>query len=390
MNLAEPSRVAYLVPSLAPTGPVRVALDLIRNLDHGRYQPLVIPLRAHDPRLVRSVAQDLNATIRPLSAPWWRGRGELLRMLREGGVEILHAHCYKPMILASTLPRGIAKILTIHNWPWLDYPETYGRLKGLAMWRAERAFLSRFDAVVPCSKALATGLAKRRPPESLVPAIQNGVDPTQFAAGRAVLRAMVRREFGIPEDAVMFIVVGKLIARKGVPAVISSYIAAGLKNARLLVVGEGPDMAACAQSAAGRSDVVMTGFRGDIASLLSASDIYVSGAGTEGLPLSVLEAYRCGLRLLLSDIPAHREVLEDCPQTGFLFATPAGLADLMRLEHAHAPWARKGSVQREHFSATQMAARYQHVYDIVLGKNLPDDDAKEEHDESVPGCAQLQ
>ena len=390
MNLTEPSRVAYLVPSLAPAGPVRVALDLIRYLDRTRYQPLVIPLRAHEPRLVRSVAQDLNAAIRPLSVPWWHGRGELRRIMRDAGVEILHAHCYKPMVLASTLLRGPARVLTLHNWPWLDYPETYGRLNGLAMWRVEHAMLNRFDAVVPCSKALAASLTERRPPGSLVTAIQNGVDPTQFAAGRAVLRAKARRELGIPDDTVVFVVVGKLIARKAVPAVISSYTAAGLKNARLLVIGEGPELETCARLAAGRSDVVMTGFRGDIASLLSAADIYVSGAGTEGLPLSVLEAYRSGLRLLLSDIPAHREVLADCPEAGFLFQTPADLADLMRLEHAHAPWARRRSVQREHFSATQMAARYQHVYDVVLGKNLPDDDPKEEHHESVPGCAQLQ
>ena len=43
---------------------------------------------------------------------------------------------------------------------------------------------------------------------------------------------------------------------------------------------------------------------------MNISDVYVSASKSEGFSISVLEALSCGLGLLLSDIPSHREVVE--------------------------------------------------------------------------------
>ncbi len=44
--------------------------------------------------------------------------------------------------------------------------------------------------------------------------------------------------------------------------------------------------------------------------VLGATDVFLSTSRGEGLPIAVLEAMACGCALVLSDIPAHRELVE--------------------------------------------------------------------------------
>ncbi len=51
---------------------------------------------------------------------------------------------------------------------------------------------------------------------------------------------------------------------------------------------------------------------------LFQSDVYISSSTLEGLPISVLEGMYCGLPAILSDIPQHREVGENCDAVSIL------------------------------------------------------------------------
>ena len=53
--------------------------------------------------------------------------------------------------------------------------------------------------------------------------------------------------------------------------------------------------------------------------LLNLADAFVSSSETEGLPLAVLEAISTGKFVYLSDIPQHREILEEYPYAGKLY-----------------------------------------------------------------------
>ena len=379
--MAEPITVAQLIPSLSPTGPIRVVLDLVKYLDRSRYVPVLVPFEVSSSEAPAAVSREFGVEVRPLNTPWWfGGRTEVSNILTSTDAGLVHVHCYAPMVLAASLRRSIPKMLTLHNWPWLNYRELHGGFRTALMWGIERSLLRRYDAVAPCSKSLALDL-QNRGCGPVVP-IQNGVDPEQFSATTTEQRAAARRALGIPPAATVFVCVGQLIALKGVLSVLAGYVAAGLDHARLIVVGEGPLAPQCKAVAAGRSDIVIAGFRSDISLMLSAADIYVSASATEGMPLAVLEAYRAGLWLLLSDIPAHREVLEGEAGTGVLYQRTEDLGAVMRREVNRLSGCRHTKAGREQFSSLEMARQYQRVYDrLITGSRCPkasEDSVKQE------------
>jgi len=102
---------------------------------------------------------------------------------------------------------------------------------------------------------------------------------------------------------------------------IFEYLTKRLPEARLLLVGEGERLRACMALAGnlGLSERVdFLGLREDISELLQNASIFVSCSEAEGLPNVLLEAQASGLPVVASDIPAHREVLNELVH-GFLF-----------------------------------------------------------------------
>jgi glycosyltransferase involved in cell wall biosynthesis len=116
------------------------------------------------------------------------------------------------------------------------------------------------------------------------------------------------------------------------------------------------------------SRVRFLGFQRDVAPLLASADVYISASETEGFPLSVLEARRCGLYLILSDIVSHREVLESEPGGGTLFQPghTRALREVLVSSHAALTTRPLPHTPPSMFSAAQMADRYNDLYDRLL------------------------
>jgi glycosyltransferase involved in cell wall biosynthesis len=85
-------------------------------------------------------------------------------------------------------------------------------------------------------------------------------------------------------------------------------------HARLALCGEGPlhDTLAAQVSAKGLEErVIFAGFVGNVASWLKRADVAITISETEGHPNAVLEAAAAGAPLVLSDIGAHRAIVDD-------------------------------------------------------------------------------
>lgn len=111
--------------------------------------------------------------------------------------------------------------------------------------------------------------------------------------------------------------VGQLLPRKGVSHLIGS-LAAACRESDLsaLLCGDGPqrDDLQMLASQCGVADKVR--FLGQVSknrvwSLMKAATVFAFLSEHEGCPNAVLEAMACNCPVLVSDIPAHREILDD-------------------------------------------------------------------------------
>ena len=149
----------------------------------------------------------------------------------------------------------------------------------------------------------------------LIAAIGNGVDPLQFHPAReAAERAATRRLLDTADDAVVVLVVGRLVAEKGYPELLE---AMRRVDAVLWVVGDRlpSDHASPIDRAlekirrdrelSGR--VKLLGYRSDVPALMRAAAIYTLPSHREGMPRSIIEAMLTGLPVVATDIRGSRE-----------------------------------------------------------------------------------
>lgn len=159
----------------------------------------------------------------------------------------------------------------------------------------------RAGGLLAVSKALAADMTALGMPAGKIRVHHTGVDLDRF-------RPQPRKP-GPP----LILTVGYLIARKGQSLVIDAL--RHLPDARLLIVGEGPDRAALtAQIAAlGLEDKVSllgTVPHEDLPALFSAADVMVLPSASEGLANVWVEALACGTPIVIADVGGAREVVD--------------------------------------------------------------------------------
>ena len=135
--------------------------------------------------------------------------------------------------------------------------------------------------------------------------------------------ASVRNEFGFPADALLVSTIGALHPRKSHELFIEAavQISAAEPRARFLIIGEGELQAELEALAASRglgARLVFTGVRGDVARLLSATDVYVKPGVLEGfIGITVLEALGLGKPVVAFETEDVKMVLTD-GETGLI------------------------------------------------------------------------
>jgi glycosyltransferase involved in cell wall biosynthesis len=106
-----------------------------------------------------------------------------------------------------------------------------------------------------------------------------------------------------------------LIAMKNPLTLLQAFRADAAADSRLVFIGEGslrPLIERDVEATGLRDRVETTGLieRDQVFQRFADADLFVSTSWGEGLPVAVLEAMACGLPVILSDIPPHREIAE--------------------------------------------------------------------------------
>ena len=145
--------------------------------------------------------------------------------------------------------------------------------------------------------------------------LRNATDLRRFSAARDA-RAARRREAGIADAAPVVAVVGRIYPVKGHKGMVEimAEVARTCPDAVLLVIGDGPDRAACealAERLQVGSRTRFLGQRSDIPGWLAAADVVAVPSLSEGLPIAAIEAQAAGRPVVAYDVGGLPEVVND-------------------------------------------------------------------------------
>lgn len=256
-----------------------------------------------------------------------RAFGQLLAQFGRLRPDILHTHNPKPGILgriAGRMTRVPLVVNTQHGLyaqpddRWQRRWPVYGAERVAAAF-ADRELVQNLEDVTTLVEVL-------RVPARKVVHLGNGVDLSRFdpAAVDPAARPRVRAEWGVTDDEVVGLVVGRLVREKGLAELVAA--ARTLRDAdtpaRLVVVGPTDGDKADALDPdrlveAGVSDITFAGRRDDMPACYAAADLFVTASWREGMPRSAMEAAAMGLPTVATDIRGNRQVVVD-GETGLL------------------------------------------------------------------------
>ncbi len=150
-----------------------------------------------------------------------------------------------------------------------------------------------------------------------VPGVGVNVDKFKNAV---VDRDKKREELGIPKNSIVLLSVGELSVRKNQRVVIEAL--SKIKNDRIyyLIAGRGSKKEELEQLATKlqvKDNVLLLGFRTDIAELCKTADIFCFPSFQEGLPVALMESMAAGLSCIASKIRGNTDLITD-GENGFL------------------------------------------------------------------------
>lgn len=175
------------------------------------------------------------------------------------------------------------------------------------------------DCIIAPSNHL-MGLIQKTQPDSNCVCIPNGVDTAIFE-NKHIQKKQI-------------LVLGRLQETKNVETIIRAFSLINDNDWKLMICGDGPcmdNLKQLAKDTCQGKDIEFTGWIENKSEkhlrILQESAIYVSASLVENCPTSVLEAISCGANVLLSDIPAHRQLVRKV--SGDIFFDPDSTEQLL-------------------------------------------------------------
>jgi len=289
-------------------------------------------------------------------------------------LDIIHAHYAIPHAAAAYLARQILSGAG-------HVPRTITTLHGTDVtilgadpsYRETVAFcIDQSNAVTAVSASLRDDTKRQMPVKSDIEVIPNFLD---CSFHRRTPDPALRARFCKPDEKLV-IHISNLRPVKQVDAVVRIF--ARIRErvpARLLIVGEGPELGR-AEQLMNELDVAahveLVGEAQDVTGLLSISDLFLLPSLQESFGLSALEAMACGVPVVASKVGGLPEVVVD-GVTGYLHP-PAYVAQMaesaMKIlsdRALHTVMAEEGvRLATERFSASRIVPQYEALYERTL------------------------
>lgn len=308
--------------------------------------------------------------LRSVLRPWIAAR--LASVASETRADVVHTHLWNADALggAAALQAGVPAVSTVYGAYHL--PIGVAGLRGLrrkALSRSYRAVYTCFSRVIALSQYIRDDLEQRsgiRADSRKIEVISPGIELPD-SAGAAKPRGGPARIVSIGN---FFPIKGQEWLVQALPRVLARF-----PNAECILVGDGPDrprIEALSRALCLGSRVRFAGSMTDPLRLLSHSDVFVLPSVSEGLPLSILEAWAHGVPVIAARAGGVPEAVAD-GESGLLvpIRDPAGLADGIIRVLSNPSFGRRlaegGSRALGRFSVDTMVERTIRVYRQAAG-----------------------
>jgi glycosyltransferase involved in cell wall biosynthesis len=230
-------------------------------------------------------------------------------------------HCHSPIggVIARLACRkkrkyGLKLIYTAHGFHFFKG----GPLKNWIFYPIEKLFAYYTDVLVTINQE-DYNLAKKSFKVKKIEYIPGvGVDTKSFQSVVSD-KDLIRKNIGVPQDAIMFFSVGELCRRKNHETAIRALGKATNKNLYYVICGKGQleqYLKNLCKDLGVEDRVFLLGYRGDIPKFCNASDIYLFPSLREGLGLAAIEGMSAGLPLISANINGIKDYTED-GKTGY-------------------------------------------------------------------------
>ncbi|MFQ5480246.1 MAG: glycosyltransferase family 4 protein [Thermodesulfobacteriota bacterium] len=310
--------IKILHVSATSTGGVGLNLLLLaKNMDPAAFElSFALPDDSHFFREISGTGVKvyrLPISRSPLKAGNIKCYREIKRLMGLNKYDIVHSHTsvggFLGRIAAASL--GLPAIWSIHGWAF-NYPRG-SRLYRKALFMLE-SFIDRYTThyVAVCENMRDIGLENGICSADKVTVIYNCVDAGSINEGAIDLRA----ELNVPSNVTIVGAVGRFEEQKDFNTFLEA--AAIIKERRaevkFLIVGEGPlrpQIEARISSLGLVDDVILTGWKTNVADYMKTMDIFCLSSKWEAMPFIVLEAMAMGKPIVATEVGGVGEVLRD-------------------------------------------------------------------------------
>lgn len=361
------TKICYLISSLANEGPVNVLYNIIRYLDFSKFEASIITLRPEKRNSQMDEFKKFPISIYQIGPSKKQNPFNLFFTLQNKVKDInpnmLHAHCPRSLYLMYFLSKKYKKIYTIHIYPGLQQEILYGKLKGFFVIKLNNFFTHRIDMPIGCAESISS-LYKNTQGWDIAN-VPNGCSLPLWNTDQ-MQKEKIKEKLGLSSHIKYFIFIGRFSYEKHPEIIIEGFEMLNNKNLGLILLGDGPLWEKCKQHEA--LHIQIPGFKTNIHEYLIASDYYISASDVEGLPNTLLESMTIGLPVLLSDIPAHREVLSKTEsQVGYTFDNNNKIDLLKKVQEVLTLNPAKVSLEmkkifKSYYTAQKMSKSYQNIY----------------------------
>ncbi len=292
-------RIAFIINHLGLTGVNNVVRDLVTVLaSHGQVCTVFWLKDCEHPIAFECETERLV------------GKGQL------AGYDLIHAHGLGPMLwlvrhgkVVDGDGRRIPTVTTLHCYCFQDFPDLYGRMKGMLLGLLYVALARRFDKVVCLSRSMMSYYSRWIPRRRLSFVYNTRILPSPLPSVDDSVNENIHAFKG---NGILVGMNGTLIFRKGVDLMLEAIasLAEDGHDFRLVLAGEGKERRAFEELAVEKGVADRVRFLGmvkDAWRLLPLYDIFALPSRSEGFPLALLEAGAVGVESVVSDLPIVKE-----------------------------------------------------------------------------------